>query len=393
MSSRREFLKTGFRGASLIALSPTVPRFLAGTALAAPAEADARVLVVIQLDGGNDGINTVVPYRDEGYAKHRKVLRLPADKLIKVVDGVGLHPSLDEVAKLLESGWLSIVPGVSYPNPSRSHFRSMAVWQTARLDPEEHPGPGWIGRVGDEVPSAGAIFLGSETPPPALRGRRSMPASVDRLQDFMLPTSIDPRPAVWSSLKNELSAFVEQPARRLHDGRPHRRADARSQVGRARGRLDRSSDDGREPDQERHRARIYYAQQGSYDTHAQQLNAHARLLTDLGYALKSFFDELTEAKLADRVVVLCFSEFGRRVQENASIGTDHGTAGPVFLAGPSVQPGLVGTYPSLTDLDGGDLKMTVDFRRVYASVLEKWLGLPSSKALNGSFAPLPLFRA
>ena len=174
---------------------------------------------MIQLDGGNDGINTVVPYRDEGYAKHRKVLRLPADKLIKVVDGVGLHPSLDEVAKLLESGWLSIVPGVSYPNPSRSHFRSMAVWQTARLDPEEHPGPGWIGRVGDEVPSAGAIFLGSETPPPALRGRRSIPASVDRLQDFMLPTSIDPRPAVWSSLKNELlrvrrAAACSTPTRR-----------------------------------------------------------------------------------------------------------------------------------------------------------------------------------
>ena len=108
---------------------------------------------MVQLDGGNDGINTVVPYRDEGYAKHRKVLRLPADKLIKVIDSIGLHPSLDDVGKLLESGWLSIVPGVSYPNPSRSHFRSMAVWQTARLDPEEHPGPGWIGRARRRIPS------------------------------------------------------------------------------------------------------------------------------------------------------------------------------------------------------------------------------------------------
>jgi uncharacterized protein (DUF1501 family) len=140
------------------------------------------------------------------------------------------------------------------------------------------------------------------------------------------------------------------------------------------------------------RARIYYAQQGGYDTHVEQLRTHSELLTDLGYALKSFFDELKESGLADRVVVVCFSEFGRRVQENASSGTDHGTAGPVLLAGPAVRPGLIGAYPSLTDLDSGDLKMTVDFRRVYASVLENWLELPSSKVLSGSFPVLPLFR-
>ncbi len=394
MSSRRDFLKTGFRGASLIALSPTVPRFVAGTALAAPSDPDARVLVVIQLDGGNDGINTVVPYRDEGYAKHRNVLRLPANKLIKVVDGIGLHPSLNEAANLLESGWLSIVPGVGYPNASKSHFRSMAVWQTARLDPEEHQGPGWIGRVGDEVPSAGAIFVGSEEPPAALRGRRSIPASVDRLEDFLLPTAIDPQPAAAASTPtNDLSAFVR---RSLLDA--YTTADRLAELTR-----NRKSD---EPEEglighlmtiarlikSGARARIYYAQQGSYDTHAQQLNAHSALLNDLGYSLKSFFDELTAAKLADRVVVLCFSEFGRRVEENASNGTDHGTAGLVFLAGPAVRPGLVGTYPSLTDLECGDLKMTVDFRRVYASVLEKWLRLPSSKPLSGAFAPLPLFR-
>ena len=236
LSSRRDFLKTSFRGASLIALAPTVPGFLAGTALATSSEADARVLVVIQLDGGNDGINTVVPYRDEGYAKYRKVLRLPADKLIKVVEGVGLHPSLDEAAKLLEAGWLSIVPGVSYPNPSRSHFRSMAVWQTARLDPEEHQGPGWIGRVGDEVASAGAIFLGSETPPAALRGRRSIPGSIDRLRDFMLPRLHRPETGGRRRSVADERAFClrpAQPARCLHDGRPHCRADAQRKVRRA----------------------------------------------------------------------------------------------------------------------------------------------------------------
>jgi uncharacterized protein (DUF1501 family) len=394
MASRRDFLRTSFRRASLIALSPTVPGFLAGTARAARPEPDGAILVVIQLDGGNDGINTVVPYSDEGYAKHRRVLRLPADKLIKVADGIGLHPNLNDVAKLLESDSMAIVPGVSYPNPSRSHFRSMAVWQTARLDPEEHKGPGWIGRLGDDNPSAGAIFLGSETPPAALRGRRAVSTSIDRLQDFILPASIDPKPiAAASPPENDLSDFVR---RSLLDA--YTTADRVAELTRS-----RKSD---EPEdglighlmtvarliKDGARARIYYAQQGGYDTHAEQLRTHAELLTDLGYALKSFFDELTESGLADRVVVVCFSEFGRRVQENASFGTDHGTAGPVLLAGPALRAGLLGAYPSLADLDGGDLKMTVDFRRVYASVLENWLKLPSSKVLGGSFPALPLFR-
>jgi uncharacterized protein (DUF1501 family) len=291
---------------------------------------------------------------------------------------------LDDVSKLLESGSLAIVPGVSYPNPSRSHFRSMAVWQTARLDPEEHGGPGWIGRLGDDNPSAGAIFLGSETPPDALRGRRAVATSIDRLQDFMLPASIDREPiAVASSPENDLSDFVRRSLLEAYTT-----ADRVAEM--MRGRKSDEPEDGlighlmtvARLIKGGARARIYYAGQGGYDTHAEQLRTHARLLTDLDYALKSFFDELTESKLADRVVVLCFSEFGRRVQENASSGTDHGTAGPVLLAGPAVRPGL----------DGGDLKMTVDFRRVYASVLENWLGLTSSKVLNGSFTPLPLFR-
>ena len=394
MSSRRTFLKTSLGGASLIALSPTVPGFLAGTARAARPERDARILVVIQLDGGNDGINTVVPYGDEGYAKHRKALRLPTEKLIKLSDGIGLHPSLDEAGKLLESGWLSIVPGVGYPNPSRSHFRSMAIWQSARLDPEDHPGPGWLGRVGDDVPEAGAIFLGSETPPAALRGRRSSPSSVDRIGDFMLPQSIDPKPvAECSSPNDELSGFVRRSmldayttAARIAELARTRKSDEPEDglIGHLTtiARLIKSGT----------RARIYYAQQGGYDTHAQQLPAHSRLLNDLGYSLKSFFDDLAAAKLADRVVVLCFSEFGRRVEENASKGTDHGTAGPVLLAGPAVRPGMIGSYPSLTNLEDGDLRMTVDFRNVYASVLETWLGLPSIKPLGGSFTPLSLVR-
>ena len=138
---------------------------------------------------------------------------------------------------------------------------------------------------------------------------------------------------------------------------------------------------------------MYYLEQGGYDTHGHQLPLHAPLLEELSASLRAFLDDLTAARLADRVPVLVFSEFGRRVAENGSKGTDHGTAGPVFLAGPGVRPGLHGTYPSLTDLADGDLKMTVDFRRVYATVLEHWLGLPAKAALDGDFEALPLFLA
>ena len=140
-------------------------------------------------------------------------------------------------------------------------------------------------------------------------------------------------------------------------------------------------------------ARVYYTTQPGYDTHAVQQAPHAALLAELSTALKAFLDDLAAAGLAERVAVLAFSEFGRRVAENGSMGTDHGTAGPVFLAGPGVRPGLAGTMPSLTDLADGDLKWTVDFRRIYASALEDWLGVPSEAALGGRHEPLALFRS
>src|SRR5437870_5768232 len=185
MFSRRDFLKTTFRTSTLLALTPTVPGFLAQTARAATPERDSRVLVVIQLDGGNDGINTVVPFADEGYAKHRTVLRLPTNRLHKITKAVGLHPAMGDAAKLLESGQLAIVQGVGYPNPSRSHFESMAVWHTARRDPNEHAGPGWLGRGLDGAKGAAGgapamVFAGGGQLPPALRSRRSVASALTR---------------------------------------------------------------------------------------------------------------------------------------------------------------------------------------------------------------------
>ena len=180
MLSRRDFLSRS----ALIALTPTVPGFLARTARAVQPRRDGRVLVVLQLDGGNDGINTVVPFADEGYAKYRKTLRLPKDRLIKINDRVGLHPAMSAAGKMLEDGQLAIVQGAGYPNPSRSHFRSMAVWHSASTDPEEHNGLGWLGRGLDtSVPKPGetsALFLGPESVPLAVRGRRAVASAIER---------------------------------------------------------------------------------------------------------------------------------------------------------------------------------------------------------------------
>ena len=186
MQSRRVFLNRSLRGSSLIALAPTVPGFLVPAARAAGPDRDGRVLVVIQLDGGNDGINMVVPFADPGYARHRRVLRLPANDLIKLNGELGLHPGMREAERLLQSDRLAIIPGVGYPNPDRSHFRSMAIWHTARLVPEGHDESGWLGRGIDAMSHgrSSAVFVGSGTPPLAIRGRRSIASSLERIDDL-----------------------------------------------------------------------------------------------------------------------------------------------------------------------------------------------------------------
>jgi uncharacterized protein (DUF1501 family) len=400
MSSRRDFLRTTLAGSSLIALSPTVPGFLARTARAALPEKDGRVLVVVQLDGGNDGINTVVPHADEGYARHRSALKIGTDQLLKVNDRVGLHPAMGDAAKLLESGRLAIVPGVGYPNPNRSHFESMAIWNSARLDPEDRNGPGWIGRGLDAIsqgtaPPASSLFVGAGTVPVALRGRRSVASALERLEDLTLDAGAESSRSLAAGASGEdLAAFVRRST-----------LDAYTASDRIAS-LARGGDSARYPATglgERlrlvarllkggHGARVYYTSQSGYDTHAGQGAMHDSLLRELSGSLKAFLDDMAASGLADRVVVVTFSEFGRRVAENGSAGTDHGTSGPVILAGPRVRPGLIGDYPRLDDLVDGDLKTTVDFRRVYATLLDGWLGLPSIGPLGGTFEVLPLLQ-
>ncbi len=397
MPTRRDIL----RSSSLIALAPTVPGFLARLARATEPERDGRALVVIQLDGGNDGINTVVPFGDEGYSRHRKALRIAAGRLIKLGDGVGLHPAMGDMGKLLESGRLGIVPGVGYPNPSRSHFQSMAVWQTARLDPEDHTGPGWLGRGLDGAGEGrdGSTFIGAGSPPIALRGRRSTASTLERIEDLTLDGGLARQDLAEPSASaggDSLAGFVRRSALDAYAASDRMAGLAGDRASSARypetalgGRLKliaRLLKGG-------YGSRVFYAAQGGYDTHSAQLGPHFELLGDLSGTIKAFLDDLATSGLADRVLVLAFSEFGRRVAENGSAGTDHGASGPVFLAGPAVKPGLLSPYPGLADLDAeGDLKVLLDFRRIYAAILAGWLGLPADSTLGGSFEPLPIFK-
>ncbi|HVX64456.1 MAG TPA: DUF1501 domain-containing protein [Pirellulales bacterium] len=394
MLTRRNLLKRS----SLLALSPSVPGFLTRLARASEPQKNGRVLVVIQLGGGNDGINTVVPYRDEGYARHRNQLRLPVDQLHKLNDQVALHPQMKAMAELFESQRLAVVQGVGYPNPNRSHDVSMAIWQTARFDPTEHDSYGWLGRALDQSPQRQAgpasLLVGDGALPTALVGRRSVAGSFSRLDELSVQNEAARATVAGAPAADDLEGFIR---RSTLDA--YATADA---VNAAVARRQAKSSYPSNPLGEHLSiiarlieadlpTRVYYAVQSGYDTHSVQLPAHGRLLRELSLALKAFLDDLAESKLAERVTVMTFSEFGRRVAENASAGTDHGTAAPLFLAGGGVQAGLIGATPSLTDLEQGDLKMAIDFRRVYAGVLRDWLAIDPDEVLGASFEPLPLF--
>jgi uncharacterized protein (DUF1501 family) len=242
------------------------------------------------------------------------------------------------------------------------------------------------------------LLVGSGQPPVAIRGRRSVASALDRPEDFALAAGADPRKALTAKEpKDDLAAFVQ---RSMLDA--YATADRLAVVAKDKDTGARYPDTGLGNRLEmiarllkaNFGTRVYYTTQGSYDTHSGQLQTHSQLLFELATALKAFLDDLAASKLADRVAVLMFSEFGRTVSENGSAGTDHGTSGPVLLAGAGVKGGLVGKTPSLLDLDPkvGDLRSTVDFRRVYATVLEDWLRLPAKDALAGTFERLRLFR-
>lgn len=396
MFSRRDFLKRS----AIVSLSPLVPSFLARSLRADDLKHDDRILVVIQLDGGNDGLNTVIPFTDEAYSKNRRELRIPDKEILKLNDSLGLNPGMKAAAKLFEEGQLTILQGVGYPNPNRSHFESMAIWQHASVDESRHDSIGWLGRACDGIRKEGSsipdsIYLGSEAVPVAIRGRRANPVALENESDLALYGAV-PELIGGPSTEDDITIFVNRTvnnsfraAKQFAESKEAANSTAtypNSSLARKLKLMARLIKLGGG-------TRIYYASQSGYDTHASQLFPHRQLLSEYSGALGAFLNDLKESKLDDRVVVMSFSEFGRRVDENSSAGTDHGAAGPVFLAGPSVNGGIIGDHPSLTDLDDGDLKMHTDFRRIYSTLLTRWLSVDGRSVLAGDYGSLPLMRA
>lgn len=402
MTTRRQFLQ---RAPALLALGALAPRVLLRAAESAPGR-DGRILVVIQLSGGNDGLNTVIPYRHEVYRASRPTLAIPAADVLRVNDELGLHPSLRGFAELLEQGRLAIVQGVGYPQPNRSHFESMDIWHTCQRKEQRHR-DGWLGRYLEQRPQreaaeVPALHLGEEPQPLALAARSLRVPSVRSLDQFRLEALDAERRNALTELANrprqgneDLLSFVQSSTTsaltvadrltRMMDALPPTSGSPPSELARKLGQAARLIASGLGTS-------IYYVALDGFDTHAEQGAAHAALLRQLGDAVSRFLADLTAHGQQDRVLVMCFSEFGRRVAENASAGTDHGAAAPMFLAGTAVRAGLIGPHPNLADLDEGDLKHHTDFRQVYACVLEQWLGCDSEPILGGRYAPVPALR-
>ncbi|MGH7937436.1 MAG: DUF1501 domain-containing protein, partial [Bryobacteraceae bacterium] len=430
----RRFLRTSMLGA---AASWTLPiclekTFFALDAMAADSSTqvatgkDATILVVLQMAGGNDGLNMVVPFADDAYHRARPVLALPSEKILRLDSYAGLNPRLTGLKSLFDEGHLAVVQGVGYPNPNRSHFRSTEIWQTAS-DSDRNESEGWIGRYFDNCcagadPTVG-VAIGAEMPeaftartptgvvfskPENFRFKSSDPQDESSSSEEYFYRQLNQGPeatiaapgggsigAIPGATNSDLSAidFLQRTAldaqmssdKILEIARkskttvpypPGRLANSLSLIARMIG--------------GGLTTRVYYASQGGFDTHAGQLAAHDRLMAELNDALTAFVVDLKQQGNFERVLLLTFSEFGRRVAENANRGTDHGAAAPMFVLGGKVKPGLFGKYPSLTDLDNGDLKFNTDFRSVYGTVLDHWLGAPSATVLGRNFASLPI---
>jgi uncharacterized protein (DUF1501 family) len=366
-----------------------------------PGIPEDRVLVVVQLSGGNDGLNTVIPFGLDNYYTNRSGLAVRESDLITLDTntGIGLHPSLRPIHDMIGNGLASIVQGVGYPNPIRSHFASMDVWHTG--DTLSSKGHGWIGKAMDTTrnqadTALACISLGSEAPQ-ATQGKHVKPVTFDRPEMFRW-SGRDLHPALNDTYDQLNQPSTSTPSNSPTDFILRTALDAQVASDRVRNAVHQNpvtSFPGNSLARQLKMiaamvraelpTRVYYVAMGGFDTHANQAGQHARLLNEFASAMSAFYKELKATGHQQRVLTVAFSEFGRRVKQNASGGTDHGTAGPMFLFGPQVNPGLIGQHPSLSKLDDGDLIHHTDFRSVYASVLDNWMKIDSAATLGKSF--------
>jgi len=363
-----------------------------------------RILVVIELSGGNDGLNTVVPFGDAAYYRARPKLGITEREVIKVADGYGFHPSMVGFERLYKDGRLAVVHGCGYDHPSLSHFSSMGFWHTGV--PNGGEPLGWLGRLADATYPAvtkNVIVNLGNSQSLAVRSQQHSPLVFDDPSRFRRDGTDEEKQALAMlsaprTTSNATLEFLAATAKNATESSDFvRRASSSYRTP-----VDYGQGGGLAGNLQRVAAliaaemptRLYYVTYSgnSFDTHVQQADLHTRLLMYTADALRGFMDDVARLGRGDDVAVMIFTEFGRRVEENGSLGTDHGTATPMFLAGKGIKGGFYGQHPSLTDLDDGNMKMTTDFRRVYATAIKEWLGYDQTQAvLKGRFAPMGVF--
>jgi len=415
-TNRRNFIARS-TAAGVVSLGATLPAFLTRAAQAATAEQkadkDGRILVLIELAGGNDGLNTVVPFSDDAYLKARPGTKIGEGAVLKLDDELGLHPQMGGMKELYDAGSLGIVQGVGYPNPDRSHFRSMDIWNSARPNDEQFRGTGWLGRALDETEEehAGrlaALAVGTNRLPRALLGHKVNVPMLRSIDAFKLNSGGGPaadrerrrelieKIAAESAAENSTLDFLRKTTSTAADTAKRLEAlddQYQTKAGYPANSLGQKLKTVAQLITADLGTRIFFVSLDGFDTHSQQEGAHAALLGELSTALSAFYKDMEDHKLRERIMVATYSEFGRRVEENGSLGTDHGTASQMFLVTheghKKNNPGLIGKHPSLTDLDEeGDMKFHTDFRSVYATLLENWLEIPSQNVLGGKFEKL-----
>lgn len=403
--TRRDFLIKGSAALFIASIAGPLGLWEWNQVQRGRASVNRPILVVVQMSGGNDGLNTVIPYANGVYYDSRPSLAIGQDEVLRIDSALGLHPSLNGLKQLYDRGKLAIVNGVGYPNPNRSHFRSMEIWQTAV--PDKNADTGWLGRYLDATQSGtgnlvagltvgtpAKIFLSKQIDAPViesvanfrLKVRGAREEQRRRLEAFRQMYGTAEIPALQVVAEKGMHALQASELIETHASEPKpgvkypassKFADHLQLIAELMGSGLATS--------------VYFTQIGGFDDHAREKADHARLLQEFDQGISAFYADLENRGLADRAVVLMYSEFGRRLKENASGGTDHGTAGPVFVLGEKVKGGMYGEMPRLSDLDeNGNLKYRLDFRSLYSTVLEDWMRAPAQEIVGGNFERLPL---
>lgn len=400
--SRRDMIKRG----GMIAVGLVAPKWLATVAHADIVKlsqggklAKDTVLVVCQLSGGNDGLNTFIPFTDQTYYDLRPTIGIPESQVLKLNEKMGMNPAMAPLQELFNKGQVAVVQNVGYPQSNRSHFKSMDIWQSA--SPDGKMKYGWIGRHMDTVAAANPVYaLGLSTEKPlALAGKTASVPCFASLADIQNMIGDPDTERMLREIQGidakagSLESVVQKANRTALDAMNVLASQLTKYTPKETYGNDPFGNGFKQISQliaTSPQTRIVYFSSGGFDTHARQAESHTRLLTNFSNAVSAFQKEMEACGKADKVIVLVFSEFGRRVTENGSQGTDHGAAGPMLLIGKRVKGGFHGPNPDLQNLANGDIRHTMDFRSVYAATLDNWVGSDSGVVLGQEFDHAPV---